>query len=378
MHELGSSSPGQLGRYGHPEDLLAAWRRLSDVDSMLPDLGSDTCGDARTSLQLDDELAWVTRAQLAESNAQEQAPKQAPLMNDPMPDAYAPAMWDVSDSPSMLTGSPDQNSNFQLPYGDHASTLQSNAFLESPEQLPHYRDWSPVLGEATAHAAPPLSSSPQQDLFLGGYDSESLESLPDMGLPRAQSGAELGSALGLQLSVAARDCEQNFDQPSEEDLHAMLARFQEGCSQLPAECLDSNADMAAMSLPCSPAQRSAQQDAAGARCVEHDAVQEQEPVDLAASELGISAVAGYPNAASETDRGSSFRAALYMDCLEPDGEAHMPLSSFPQRTERLATCSDDEDFAVLDCGGASEGSSECSFRAEGSAACHDNVYSAPR
>lgn len=374
MHEVGSSLTAQPGHYGQPEDLLAAWRQLSDTDSLVPK--HNTFGGVHTSPQPDDELTRVTRAQLAASYTQEWAPEQARLIDDLMPDAYTSAMWDVSDSPSMLMGSPDQDSHYRLPYGAHASTLQSSQFLEFPGQLPQYQAWSPVLGDGRTHAPPPLSSSPQPGLSPGLLEFGSLE-WPSMRSPQAHCRAELGSALGLQLSMAASAGEQGFEQPSEEDLYATLARFQEDCSQLPADHSDSNADLAAMSPPCSPTQQMMQQSASGPHSIKHDAVQEQDPL-VAASEQEISAVANCPTAPSETDRVSSSRAVMYMDCLEPDGAADMHLDSLPQRTERLATCSDDEEFAVLDFGAASDGSSECSFRAAGPAAGYNNVYPAPR
>ncbi len=368
MHELGSSSSGQSGRYEQPEDLLAAWRQLSD--SMPP--GRDNLEDTYTCSQLDSELEL--NAGLAASwMSPEQLPLQAPLADDPLADTYTSAAWDISDSPSMLMGSPEQSSQHQLPYSDSARTWLSSHFPESPEQLPQYRTGPPVLEGVPAHAAHPLSSSLEHGFFSDSLGIKSPEGMLHAELSETQCGAEPGYASGVKLNVEAGVSEQGFGEPSEEDLYLMIARFQENCSQLPAEH-DSHADLAAMLPLGSHIQLVEQQDASSPDDLNHSPLQAQNTLDHTPPQQEVSAVADH---AFEAEQGSSSRAAMYMDCLEPDEAARTPLTGNTLHTERLATCSDDEEFAVLDFGGPSGGSSECSFGPEGTA-CHENVYSAPR
>ena len=114
MHELDSSAFGQQGHAGQPEDLLAAWRQLSDMDR-LPHGQSLTEPSAEqyASPELDDELAWVSQPQLAASWDPYEALLQAPLTDESIANAYTSAAWDGSDSPGMLMGSPDQHSQQQ-------------------------------------------------------------------------------------------------------------------------------------------------------------------------------------------------------------------------------------------------------------------------
>ena len=289
---------------------------------------------------------------------------QAPLADDLNADAYTSAAWGISDSPSMLMGSPDQYSQQQLPFSDSASAWQSSQFPESPEQLPLYPTWSPMLEQAAELASQPFNSSIGQ-LSAG---LQFLEAIP----------ALLESSLELQLRVETGVSEQGLGQPSEEDLYTMLARFQENCSQLPAEDSDGHADLAALSPPSSQTQHAEQQDAAKPHDVEHKPCPNEDTGEHTPPQQEVAAVADHLTAASEAEQESSLRPAMYMDCLEPDEAAHMPLTEDALRSECLATCSDDENFAVLDFGGASDGSSECSFGAEGAAASHKDVYSAPR
>ena len=367
MHELDSSFDGQR------EDLLAAWRQLSATDSMPP--GPDSLEHAYIYPQLDEELE--RHAGLAASwSLPEQPPLQAPLTNNLIADTYMSAAWGVSDSPSMLMGSPDQCSQQHLPFSDSARAWQSSHFPESPEQLPQYRTWPPMLEDAAEYASHPFSLSAHQDLLPCGLGFASLEPLSHTGSSEAVPVLP-ESSLGLQLDLEAGVSEQSLGQPSEEDLYAMMASFQDNCSQLPAEDSDRSADLAAMSPIGSQMQRVEQQDAASPHDMYHNSVQSQGTAD-ATSQQGMSGVANHPIAASEAEFQSKQSPAMFMDCLEPDEAARMPLTENMLRSERLATCSDDEEFAVLDFGGPSEGSSECSFGAERTATCQDHVYSAPR
>ena len=187
-----------------------------------------------------------------------------------------------------------------------------------------------------------------------------------------------GTSLGLHLDIDVGVSEKGFECPTEGDLYAMLARFQENCSQLPAESPGSKADLAAMSSPCSLVQHIEQEEAVSPDAFEHDPAHYHYTADNQACDQGEYPTEEHPSAASEAHQAIGMRAAMYMDTLEPDQAGQVPLRDYPAVTARLATCSDDEDFAVLDFGGGSGGSSECSFGAEGTAAQCETVYSAPR
>ncbi len=404
-NDLEDSSAGHPGQPGQTEDLLAAWRQLSDIDSILPGaLGTDTLADIPGSPQLEDELARFTHAQLAAPWDSVQDHMLTVPTDDLMTDPYMAPKWDASDSPQMLMGSPDLQQYFLYP--DHEASMPSKDFTESPDQLPQHNRWSPASTEAAAStkqheyfpkspehlpqhsrwsaAVPEAASGAAHSLSLSPEHRQSSTKLPDhppkqpirTRLPAIDRAAVLCPSLQVQIDLEAGDIEQGSVKPSEEDLYAMMARFQDNCSQVRADVSANSDDLDATSAPC---EQPPQQDhAAASHGFDSITLEGQYAVSKAAPEQQTSASGDESGNAHEAVQHSSAKSEMYMDSLQPDEAEQAPLAYLAQDMGRLATCSDDEDFPVLDFGPGSDASSECSYGVERNAADCENSYAAPK
>jgi len=406
-NDLEDSSAGQPGQPGQTEDLLAAWRQLSDIDSILPGaLGTATLADIAGSPQVEDELARLTHAQLAAPWDSVQDHMLTVPTDDLMTDPYMAPTWDASDSPQMLMGSPNQNLQQYFLYPDHKAGMPSKDFTEPPDQLPQHNRWSPASTEAAAGtkqreyfpkspehlpqhsrwsaALPESVSGAAHSLSLLPEHRQSSTSLPDhpleqpiqTRLPAIDRAAVLRPTLQVQIDLEAGDIEQGSVKPSEKDLYAMMARFQDNCSQLPAVVSANSDDLVATSAPCE--QPSQQDHAAASHGFDSVTLEGQNNASKAAPEQQTSGSGDESGTAHEAVQHSSAKSEMYMDSLEPDEAEHAPLAHLGQDMGRLATCSDDEDFPVLDFGPGSDASSECSYGVERTAADFDNSYAAPK
>lgn len=403
----GSGSAGQAGQPGQSEDHLAAWRQLSDIDSILPGaVATDGLEYAADYSHLEDELARLTHAQLAGSWESVQDHMLTLPTDDLMSDPYMAPTWDASESPQMLMGSPHQHLQHHFPYPDREAAMQSKGFPESPDQLPQHNEWFPAsteaaagteqceyfpkspehvpqhsrwcaaLPEAASGAAHSLSSSPEHRQSSTSMPDHSPEQLIQRWLPAGDRTAVFCPSAQMQIDLEAGDSEQGFAKPSEEDLYATMARFQDNCSQLPADASANSDDLIATSAPRE--QPPQQEHAASSHDIGSITPEGQYTVSKAAPEQQTADCGDGSGNAHQAVQHSSKRSEMYMDSLQPDEAENAPLAYLAQHMGRLATCSDDEEFPVLDFGPGSDASSECSYGVERTAADCENSYAAPK
>lgn len=489
------------------EDLLKAWRELSGPISLPPDgLDAQPRQDSLSLCEPDAELARLTCAQLAASPSAEHTPEQAslafltdersmtdaqsaaawdaypegfsasPLLEEFQESYYAgtAAMWDASESPQVLMGSPEQ-----LPRSFPLRPTQ----CEYPEQLPHDYGWYPTLegsalrAHSAAQSASPMLASTWHPASMAEQLSEHLRPCEAY---QGSGSAASGPPSEAEPGRGEVDSEQWLGQPSEEDLYAMLARFQESCSRVPSVLSASSDDLlAASSSPDRQPQPAQQEPAASSESLEHSCQQSQErtqaytpehpgmaqdetlpelaqadmdstvhpseahtsetiakigSVDSGADDdIDVSQSRAYEDAEASvgmlettsmpaaltpgkdemlqqccSSSSSSVPAAeealqgddmqppaaasqltpedrkamlMYSDTLQPEEapQLPLPLEEALLHMARLPTCSDDEEFAVLDLGAGSDSSSDCSFGGGRTAAVEQGiVYPAPR
>jgi hypothetical protein len=458
---LQNSPAGQLEQ---SPDMLQAWRRLSASIEALPEaLEGPYHSDAITPAQLDNELAQLCHAQLAAGAdaAQRSAaafsawPRGEISMTEAEltgtwgasadveyalqlckeilggPWASFGSMWDASNSPCVLMGSPDQHysatpglegdpvqamglpDELQQQYSLYLGLEPSIHLTGSPAQLwhdtasavhsdpmqpaypaevtelsgeVHQQAWrysaeddvEPDSGDATSAAASPANTWQPADMA---------ESPPDSPDPRGACEA------ALQQGREGRDRQQGhrqgfaqgFAQPSEEDLHAMMARFQQSCARAaPTPPSGSGDDLAAMSAP---AGSSLPQQQAAAVCNDANKACQNWP-DTPSSQMDPgagSARLAVPSYSLRQVEAQGLEPAVPWDSPQPEEAESIEEAQDPTMEEsmvrmaRLATCSDDEEFAVLNLLAASDASSDCSFWRERTAAGeHETVYAGPR
>ena len=446
--------------------MLQAWRRLAASIEALPEaLQGPYHSDAITPTQLDNELAQLCHAQLTAGadaaqrsaaassawprgdismteaelagtwGASADAEYASQLCNEFLGGPWASfgSMWDASNSPCVLMGSPDQHSSahpglegdpiqamgspdeLQQRYSLYPGLEPSIHLTGSPAQLWQYDIASAVHSDPMQPAYPAevteLSEEAHQqawrypteddDVDPGSGAATSAAASPantwqpaDMAESPPNSPDSRGACkAALQQGREGRDRQQGhrqgfaqgFAQPSEEDLHAMMARFQQSCAcAAPAPPPGSGDDLDAMSAPAGsslPQQQAAADCNHANKACQHWPDTPSSPVNPGAGSVRL-AVPSYSLRQVEAE---GLEPALPWDSLQTEEAENLEEAQGPTMEEsmvrmaRLATCSDDEEFAVLDLGAASYASSDCSFRRERTAAGdHETVYAGPR
>ena len=183
-------------------------------------------------------------------------------------------------------------------------------------------------------------------------------------------------------------------QPTEEELHAVMARFQEHCLWLPHDStIDAihlapkSAGMdALLDTSISVSVEGASMAADGAQ----EGIQSSDSMcghqqscacnDLRADERTVLQGESQPEGiATDADQSSRDRSDIHLASMLPGEACFSQLEASQLHLAGLATCSDEEDFAVLDLGAASESSLECDLGRDGAAAdASETVYAAPR
>ena len=459
---LQDSPAGQLEQ---SPDLLQAWRQLSASIEALPEaLEGPYHTDAVTPAQLDNELAQLSHAQLAAGagaaqrsaaafsawprgdismteaelagtwGASAEAEYASQLRKEFLGSPWASfgSMWDASNSPCVLMGSPDQhysaNPGLQedpvQAMGSPDHLLQRYSMYPgfetaihltgSPDQLWQHNTVSAVHPDPVQPAYPAkvteLSGEAHQHAWRCSAEDD-VE--PDSGAATPAAASPAGTwqpadvaepppdspdshgacETALQQGWERGDCQQGhgqgfvheFAQPSEEDLYATMARFQQSCARAaPPPPPGSGDDLAAMSAP---AGSSLSQQEAAADCIDANEACQSLP-DAPGRQVdpgGGSAKSAVPSYSLRQVEAEGLEPAMPWDSLQAEAADNLEEAEGPTMEEsilrmaRLATCSDDEEFAVLDLGAASDASSDCSFGRERTAAGeHETVFTAPR
>ena len=285
------------------------------------------------------------------------------------PDTMA-ALWATYDGSQILMGSPKQTPHQQqalLPFNPEGY----RGLACCTEQL---SDQHPVdcLGDAGT------CTSPEQARLV---DSLLVSGSVFPGQPTEQHGET--------------DTPLHAVQPTEGELHAVMARFQEHCSRLPYGGTGVNAahlapeSVGMEALPetsVNVSQQGANTAAEGAqegtRSADSMAASQESSLgdDLHADERSMLQGDAQPEApAVDADQPARDKGDVHLDSLQPGEACFSQMEASQLHLARLVTCSDEEDFAVLDLGADSDSSSECGFGRDGIAAgVRETVYAAPR
>ena len=460
---LQDSPAGQLKQ---SPDLLQAWRQLSASIEALPEaLEGPYHTDATMPAQLDNELPQLSHTQLAAGadaaqrsaaafsawprgdismteaelvgtwGAGAEAEYASQLCEEFLGSPWASfgSMWDASNSPCVLMGSPDQH--YSATPGLEEDPVQAMGSPDQPQQQcslypgletsihlagspdqlwqhdtvsavhpdpmqpaypaeltelsgeAHQQAWrcsaeddvEPDNGAATSAAASPAGTWQAADVAEPSPDS------PDSHEACEAAALQQGWERGNRQQGHGQAFAQAFAHPSEEDLYAMMARFQHSCARAaPPPPPGSGDDLAAMSAP---AASSLSQQEAAADCIDANEACQSLP-DAPSSQVdpgGGSARPAVPSYSLRQVEAEGLEPAMPWDSLQPEGAENLEEAQGPTMEEsmlrmaRLATCSDDEEIAVLDLGAASDASSDCSFGRERTAAGeHETVFAAPR
>jgi hypothetical protein len=167
----------------------------------------------------------------------------------------------------------------------------------------------------------------------------------------------------------------------------MMARFQQSCVCAAPPSLPGGGDGDLAATP-DPAGSSVLQREAAADCDDAGDAGQSLP-DAPSGQVDAGCSTARPAVSFDSLRqveAEGLTPAMPCDSQQPE-EAEKPekagdgpaLEEAMLRVARLATCSDDEEFAVLDLGAASDASSDCSFERERTAAVErEAVFTAPR
>ena len=281
----------------------------------------------------------------------------------------------------------------------------SHILMGSPEQTPHqHLPLMPLNPEGHCKLACCTEQLSDQTLAEQLSDQYAVDCLADAGrcvppelITSAISSLVSGSASPGQPTEQHGDTDAQLHpvQPTEEELHAVMARFQEHCSRLPHGSIGTDAAYLAPEMAGTDALLEASisvSQQGGATAIE-SAQQGAQSADSMGA-LQQSSVGDDSNAyertvlqgdthseatATDADQSAGDKGDVHLDSMQP-GEASFPhLEASQLHLAHLVTCSDEEDFAVLDLGADSDSSSENGFGREGAAAdCRETVYAAPR
>ena len=411
--ELAPMAHAQLAATWHPQP---EWPTLVHLASSEEDIGMRGASLAATwdahSPAVPDAPCWHERAPDG-SPATPVSHSSGPEQPAGGSTALVPACWReqlVANSPAAegsswreewsAAASPDTMAALWATYDG------SHILMGSPEQTPHqHLPLMPLNPAGHCKLACCTEQLSDQNLVEQLSDQYAVDCLADAG--RCVSPELITSAISSLVSGSAspgQPTEQHGDtdaqlhpvQPTEEELHAVMARFQEHCLRLPhgstgidaanlapklASINDAllEASMSVSQQGGATAGEGAQQGAQSAdsmgaseqSSVGDDLQTDERPVLQDDTQLEVSA--------TDADQPARDKGNVHLDSLQP-GEASFSQEEASQlHLARLVTCSDEEDFAVLDLGADSDSSSECGFGREGAAAgCRETVYAAPR
>ena len=400
--ELAPMARAQLAATWHPqpEGLTAVHPAFSDEDMGMSDTSLAATWDAH-SPAVSDAPCWHKR--LAEGSPASMASLPWPEQSPGGSPALVPACWHEQ----LMTGSPA---------AEGSSWHEDWSAAASPDTMAAL--WATYDGSHILMVSPEQTSSGQQPLMpLNHEGHEELAScmeqlsdqhavdclgdagvcvLPDLIRP-ATSCLVGGNALPGQPTEEHGETITPVHpvQPTEQELHAVMARFREHCLRLPHGSMGTNAaylapETAGLDALLEASISVSQQGGAtavegaqqGAQSADSMGNSEQSSVgdDLQTDERPVLRGDTQPEAtATDADQPARDKGNVHLDSLQP-GEASFSQEEASQlHLARLVTCSDEEDFAVLDLGADSDSSSECSFgRDRAAAGCRETIYAAPR
>ena len=397
--ELAPMARAQLAATWHPqpERLTPAHQGFSEEDIGMTDASLAATWDAH-SPAVPDAPCWHERpvegspATIASPPWPEQSPGGSP--------ALVPACW----REQLMAGSPAaEGSSWRTEWSAAASpdTMAalwatydgSHILMGSPEQTPHQQQSLMPLNPELACCTEQLSD--QHSVAYPGIAGTSMS---------AEQIRLLGS-LSLSGSVlpgqptdqhGETDAQLHPVQPTEGELHAAMARFQEHCSRLPhgspgvdaAHLAPELAGMddalleASISVSQQGGAMAAEGGQQGTQSADTMGASQQSNVgnDLHADERTVLQSDTQPGVpATGADQPARDKGDVHLDSVQPGKACLSQLEASQLHLARLVTCSDEEDFAVLDLGADSDSSSECGFGRERAAAgCRETIYAAPR
>ena len=401
--ELAPMARAQLAATWHPqpEGLTAVHPAFSDEDMGMSDTSLAATWDAH-SPAVSDAPCWLKR--LAEGSPASMASFPWPEQSPGGSPALVPACWHEQ----LMTGSPAaEGSSWREDWSAAASpdTMAalwatydgSHILMGSPDQMPSRQQplmpLNPEGRGALASCMEQLSHQHSADC-LGPADT----SMSPNKVKLVDSLLVSGRVLPGQHTEQHGETNTPLHpvQPTEKELHAVLARFQEHCSRLPYGStgvdtahpapelagMDDALLEASMSVSEQGGITTAEGAQQGIQSADSMGASQQSSVGDDSNAYERTVLHGDTHSeatAPEADQPARDKGDKHLDSLQPGEACCSQVEASQLHLARLVTCSDEEDFAVLDLGADSDSSSECGFGRDGTApGIREAVYPAPR